>query len=249
MIDKLHTAFIKTRNNKMFEIFIIAVIIIASINIGVRTYDVHESVIDVIFIIDIIITLIFIMEIAIRIIAEDKWQDFFKSGWNVFDITIIIFSVIPLEFSEGILVVRLLRIFRVLRLISFIPELRNLIDSLFASLQKISYITLLMFIIFYIYANAGSLMFSHINYELWGNMHNSLLTLFRIITFEDWTDIMYETLKVYPSSWIYYITFIFLIAFIFLNMMIGAILNQMSKDTNDDVEDKLDKILSKLDKK
>jgi voltage-gated sodium channel len=42
-----------------------------------------------------------------------------------------------------------------------------------------------------------------------------MLTLFRVATFEDWTDVMYETMAVYPLSWIYYLTFIFVIAFIF----------------------------------
>ena len=41
---------------------------------------------------------------------------------------------------------------------------------------------------------------------------------------------MYETMAVYPISWIYYLTFIFLTAFIFLNMMVGTILEVMSSE-------------------
>jgi len=43
-----------------------------------------------------------------------------------------------------------------------------------------------------------------------------------VATFEDWTDVMYETMKAYRLSWIYYLSFIFIVAFIFLNMMIGT---------------------------
>jgi len=57
-----------------------------------------------------------------------------------------------------------------------------------------------------------------------------MLTLFRVATFEDWTDVMYETMAVYPTSWIFYLSFIFLTAFIFLNMMVGTILEVMSEE-------------------
>jgi len=87
-----------------------------------------------------------------------------------------------------------------------------------------------MFIIFYIYGALGSLFFSRINETLWGDVSISMLTLFRVATFEDWTDVMYETMEVHPLSWIYYLTFIFLTAFVFLNMMVGAILEVMQAE-------------------
>jgi voltage-gated sodium channel len=76
----------------------------------------------------------------------------------------------------------------------------------------------------------GSIFFEHINPELWNNISISMLTLFRIATFEDWTDIMYETMAVYPMSWIFYLTFIFIVAFVFLNMMIGIVLETLQKE-------------------
>ena len=57
-----------------------------------------------------------------------------------------------------------------------------------------------------------------------------MLTLFRVMTFEDWTDVMYETMDVYSISWIYYLTFIFLSAFAFLNMVIGIVVNVIEEE-------------------
>jgi len=74
------------------------------------------------------------------------------------------------------------------------------------------------------------LLFHQINEVLWGDVSISMLTLFRVATFEDWTDVMYETMAVHPISWIYYLSFIFLTAFIFLNMMVGTILEVMSEE-------------------
>jgi voltage-gated sodium channel len=57
-----------------------------------------------------------------------------------------------------------------------------------------------------------------------------MLTLFRVMTFEDWTDVMYETMAVYPLSWIYYLSFIFFTAFAFLNMVIGIVVNVLDEE-------------------
>ena len=127
---------------------------------------------------------------------------------------------------------RLIRVFRVLRLVSLIPELRVLISAFLLALPRMGYVSLLMFIIFYIYAAAGSFFFETINPELWSNISISMLTLFRVATFGglDRTDVMYETMEVYPLSWIYYITFIFIVAFVFLNMMIGIVLETLQRE-------------------
>jgi len=75
-------------------------------------------------------------------------------------------------------------------------------------------------------------MFSEINPVLWGDIAISMLTLFRIMTFEDWTDILYETMEVYRFSWLFYLSFIFFTAFTFLNMVIGIVVNVMEDERN-----------------
>jgi voltage-gated sodium channel len=57
-----------------------------------------------------------------------------------------------------------------------------------------------------------------------------MLTLFRVMTFEDWTDVMYETMEVYPFSWAFYLSFIFLTTFAFLNMVIGIVVNVLEEE-------------------
>ena len=125
---------------------------------------------------------------------------------------------------------RLVRIFRVLRMVSIIPELRLLLNSLLKALPQLGYVVLLMFIIFYIDAAIGATLFETINPVLWGDISRAMLTLFRVMTFEDWTDVMYETMEVYPMSWAFYISFIFLSAFAFLNMVIGIVVGAMDAE-------------------
>ncbi|WP_296833241.1 ion transporter [Thiomicrospira sp.] len=218
------------RDNKAFEWFVISVIVLSSVVIGAKTYDISPNVLNLLAFLDVTVTLFFLLEILVRMAAERRFWDFFKKGWNIFDFTIVVVSLIPINDSEYALLARMLRLFRVLRLISFIPEMRVLVNALLIAIPRIGYVALLMFVIFYLYAVVGSFIFAPINEFLWGDLGAALLTLFRVATFEDWTDVMYETMEVYPYSWIYYLTFIFMSTFIFLNMMIGIVVSVLDEE-------------------
>ncbi|MGM0692914.1 MAG: ion transporter [Pseudomonadota bacterium] len=224
--------FERLRAHKAFELTVIAIIVVSALLIGAKTYEEEVSPFQQwLLVMDVAVTVFFLVEILIRMAAEKRLRDFFRKGWNIFDFLIVTASLIPLDDSEMVLLARLLRIFRVLRLVSMIPELRMLMAALIKSIPRMGYVALLMFIIFYIYAALGSFLFAEVDDFLWGNISIAMLTLFRIATFEDWTDVMYATQEVYAWSWIYYLTFIFLTAFIFLNMMIGIVLDVMQKES------------------
>lgn len=227
---KLEQTFSKVRSNRIFEMFVIGIIIFSALVVGVKTYDIPPSVSQAVVILDWLITIIFLVEITIRFLGEENKRHFFKSGWNIFDTLIVLVSIVPIDNSEMAVVGRLVRIFRVLRMVSIIPELRVLLNSLIKALPQLGYVMLLMFIIFYIYAAVGSTFFSQINPVLWGDIALSMLTLFRVMTFEDWTDVMYETMTVYPLSWTFYLSFIFFTAFAFLNMVIGIVVSALEKE-------------------
>ena len=220
----------RLRSHRAFEAFIIIIIIASALLVGVKTYPIPEWMILVIDGLDLLITLIFVVEISVRFLGESRKQDFFKNGWNIFDTLIVAVSLIPIDDTDMALVARLIRVFRVLRMISIIPELRILLNSLLQALPRLGYVAALIFIIFYIYAATGSLFFEKINPTLWGNIAVSMLTLFRVMTFEDWTDVMYETMAVYSFSWIFYLSFIFLTTFAFLNMVIGSVVNVLEEE-------------------
>lgn len=231
--NSFQSLFDNIRSNKLFEVFVISVIVFSAVMIGAKTYDIPVSVLRFIEWLDWFITLFFLLEIAIRFLGERHKKDFFKRGWNIFDTVIVMVSLIPIDDSELAIVGRLIRIFRVLRMVSIIPELRLLLNSLIKALPRLGYVALLMFIIFYIYAAIGSTFFSEINPVLWGDIARSLLTLFRIMTFEDWTDVMYETMEDYGYSWIFYLSFIFFTAFAFLNMIIGIVVNVLDEESRE----------------
>jgi voltage-gated sodium channel len=243
-LKELHETLIYLINNRYFELFMMGIIIFSAMLIGIDTFKLPPIYQDIIFTLDHLITVIFLIEIIARISSYPKPLDFFKDGWNIFDFVIVSMSLIPIDGNDSA-VARLLRIFRILRIITIIPELKAIINSLFRSSKSIMYVAILIFIVFYIFAIVGTVFFKEAPSGLWNDLGTALLTLFRIMTFEGWTDVMYESMKIHPWSWIFYIVFIFLTTFTFLNMIIGIILDSLNEEHKDD-ETKESRLLEEI---
>jgi len=239
---------IKIRESKAFSLLTTFIIIFYAITLGLRTIDSFEHTIfdRVIIMLDHFITFYFFIEILIKISAEKNPLDFFKDGWNIFDFIIVVVTIIPLENTDFAAIARLFRIFRVLRLVTARPQLKKLINVLLNSIPAIFDILLLLFIVFYIYSVLGSFLFQDVNPELWGNFLRSMLTLFKILTLEGWTDIMDKVMVVYPWAWMYFISFIIMASFVLFNLFIAVIINRMQKEHEMEEDKKIDLILEKI---
>ena len=239
---------IQIREARWFSNLTTAIIIIYSSVLGFKTLGENDTELSSLFyVFDYFITIYFLVEILIKMLAEKRFLDFFKSGWNIFDFVIVVVTLIPLDNSTMAAVARLFRIFRVLRLLTARPELKKIIDMLIGAIPSIVDIVILMFIIFYIYAILGNFMFDGVESGLWDDLLIAMLTLFRILTFEDWTDVMYEGMEVYPWSWIYFVSFIILAAFVFYNLFVAVIIGEMEKINSKGMQDEIHEDSMKLD--
>ncbi|MEN8133162.1 MAG: ion transporter [Pseudomonadota bacterium] len=171
----------------------------------------------------------FIIEALLKISAvAPRFRLYFGDGWNLFDFSVIVLSLLPAT-GELAMIARLARLLRVLRLISTLPELRLIVATLMRSIPSMGNIILLMSIIFYIYAIAGFHLFQLNDPEHWGTLGLSLLTLFRVVTLEDWTDVMYTAMEAQPLAWVYFISFIFMGTFVIINLFIAVVLNNLEE--------------------
>ncbi len=168
----------------------------------------------------------FIIEALLKISAvAPRFKLYFGDGWNLFDFSVVVFSLLPAT-GELAMIARLLR---VLRLISTLPELRLIVATLIRSIPSMANIMLLMSIIFYIYAIAGFHLFHLHDPEYWGTLGLSLLTLFRVVTLEDWTDIMYTAMETLPWAWAYFVSFVVIGTFVIINLFIAVVLNNLEE--------------------
>ena len=172
---------------------------------------------------------IFVVEAAIKITAEHPHPSrYFKDGWNVFDFTIVVFCLLPLN-GEWATLGRIIRLLRVLRLMSAVPELRLIVTTLVRSIPSMGHVIVLMSIIFYVYGVAGYHLFHEVDPTHWRNLGISLLSLFRIVTLEDWTDIMYAAMAAYSWAWVYFVSFVVVGTFVVINLFIAVVLNNLDE--------------------
>jgi|TARA_Y100000996_G_scaffold400041_1_gene369652 voltage-gated sodium channel len=238
--------FLSIRNSKVFSGIVIAVIVASAVYAGVSSYDISPQYNVYLDLFDYAITLFFVIEILIRMISERTLIKFFKDGWNVFDFLIVTISLIPINNVESVFVARLLRIIRVLRIITVVPAFRHIIDSLVKSIPRVGFIALLMFIFMYVWGAIGTMFFSSVDPDNWGNIGLALITLVQVATYDDWAAIMGQVTEVYPYAWIFFVSFIIINAVILLNMVIGVIVDVMTggsgidKLINSDNEDSID---------
>lgn len=225
------------KSSKIFQNIVTIVIISSSILVGVSTYNIDGSLLFLINILDHAITVFFIIEILIRFSSESKKQDFFKDGWNIFDSIIVISSIIPTGAGNSIIVLRLLRLARLLRIISFLPELRFVIESLIASLKQSLSILILTFILIYIYAVAGVILFGDIAQGRFETLGEALLALFQIMTLSSWETIMLPLVNIYPYSWIFFVSYVFLSSLIILNLFVAILVDVVAERKKRQIEE------------
>ena len=215
----------KLNSSRIFQFSVISIIILNAVTLGISTYELNLLLKNTIQILDYAITIFFVIEILIRFISEPKKINFFKSGWNIFDTLIVLISLIPIPNNSSFLLLRLLRVFRVLRLISVIPELKKIIEALINSIKKVFYVSLLLFIILYIYATIGSILFGEVIPYRWSDVGVSLITLFQVLTLSSWETVMLPLQEIFWWAWIYFFSFIIICAITMLNLLIAILVD------------------------
>ncbi len=213
-----------------FEYFIVAVILINAAIIGMETsVDFSQRFGSLFQLMNTIILGIFIVEALLKMAAEaPQVQRYFYNGWNIFDFSIIVLALIPFTGNLA-MIARMARLLRVFRLISVIPELRLIVATLVRSIPSMGNIILLMSVIFYIFAVAGQQMYHDHDPKHWGTLGISLLTLFRVVTLEDWTDLMYTAMELNTYHWIFFVSFVVLGTFVIINLFIAIVLNNLDE--------------------
>jgi voltage-gated sodium channel len=221
--------FTKLKESKIFQTAVASVIILSSVIVGVGTYELDSNFKKIIYLSDYAITIFFVIEILIRFFGEKIKTNFFRDGWNIFDLIIVISSLIPSGAGTSVVVLRLLRLMRLLRVISFIPEMRFVIEALLMSLRKSIYVLILIFILLYIYAVAGVILFEQIENSRFSHIGEALLTLVQIMTLSSWETVMLPILDVMPAAWLFFITFVVLSSIIVLNLFVAILVDVVSE--------------------
>jgi len=217
--------------SRPFRGVIIAVILLAGVLAGVETSAAMVAQYGAILkLLDGAVLAIFIIEIVFKLMAHgSRPLDYFRDGWNIFDFTIVALCVLPVG-GQFAAVLRLVRTLRLLRLVSALPKLQLLVGALLKSLSAMGYVGLLLGLIFYIYAVIGIHLFGRQAPEHFGSLPAALMSLFQMITLDNWSDLFSAVRDAAPvPATIYFVSFILLGTMIMLNLFIGIVMNSMAE--------------------
>ncbi len=250
--------FKKTSQAAWFNNFVTAVIVLAGIVVGIETYP---SAVDAfggpLHIINELILWIFVAEVVVKMGAEGSrpWR-YFADPWNIFDFAIVAVCFMPVDASY-VAVLRLARLLRVLKLVRALPRLQILVSALLKSIPSMGYVALLLGLLFYVYSVAAVFLFGANDPIHFRSLPLGMLSLFRVVTGEDWTDVMYiqmygcanygyggnEALCTQSTAYpvfgaLFFVSFMLLGAMVILNLFIGVIMGGMdeAKRENEQME-------------
>ncbi len=130
-----------------FQRVIIALIIVNAAILGLETYPVvMDAVGGMLAVVNGLIIAIFVAEIALRLFAHGL--SFFRNGWNIFDLFVVVVALIPAGGEAGVL-----RVIRVLRLLSAVRSMRLVVAALGASIPGIASIGGLLLMLIYVFSD------------------------------------------------------------------------------------------------
>ncbi len=235
--------------HSIFQAIVIAAILVAGVTVGLQSdTDIEHRYGHWLEALDSLILTLFTIEILIKIGAEGQrpWR-YFQQGWNVFDFVIVAVCYLPLE-GGFLTILRLARLLRIVRLVHFLPKLQVLVNAMLKSMPSMGYVSLLLGLVFYVYAVMGVFLFSDNDPVHFDDLGTALLTLVRLVTLEDWTDVMYtqihgcaivgygmnEELCTHSNgrpfvATIYFVSFVLLGTMVLLNLFIGVIMSSMEE--------------------
>ena len=244
---------------------IMYLIILNSIFLGFKSYDAimlhYGFILDVL---DDVLIFVFVCELMMYIYVFG-YRRCFTDPWYIFDFIVIGIAFVPVVISvlsiffhitdipdlTHFSALRAMRVIRILRLVSIFPEQRKVIQGLLTAIPGIISIGTLLLILLYVSALIATNLYGDDFPSYFGTLQASLFSLFQIMSTEGWPDIARSVIAVHPSAWIFFISFILIATFIVLNLVIGVIVEAMTRDTEKaelaELVNHLNKISEKLD--
>lgn len=217
-------------DSSRFQLIISGVIVANAVVLGLETYPaIEERYADLLTVVNELFYAVFVIELLCRILSYGRqpWN-FFRSGWNVFDFIVIGGALVPSLRAQAE-ILRLLRLARIVRLMRFLPDARIIISTMANALPSIFSMLVLTVLIMFIYGILGSTLFGQDLPNEWGNIGQSMLTLFVLLTLENFPVYLADAQPYSPFATIFFISYVMIAGFVVLNLVVGIVIGAMEK--------------------
>lgn len=217
-------------DSERFQIFIGSIIVANAIVLGMETYSgLMQDYGSILTTLNTAFYLVFLAELITRIASYGlrPWN-FFRDGWNIFDFIVIGGALIP-AVREQATVLRLLRLARIVRLMRFLPDARVLILTITKATPSVLSMAVLTILLLFIYGIVGWTLFGEAMPEQWGNVGTAMLTLFVLLTLENFPTYLADASAISPWATVFFLSYVLLAAFIIVNLLIGVVISAMER--------------------
>lgn len=248
---KSRYSFYNMINLKHYQYFVQIILILNFVSLVL--YDENKKKSTVFHILFIIIGTLQLSEVLIYIYLYRT--KYFLNKWNIF-LLIASIAYIPSLFASylepicGKRIMRLifgLRVLSLFRIIEKVAVLKKLILKLLLSWRLLLHMLFLLFIVIIIYALLGVILFKHVTkgevvneFNNFKNLFYALQTLFKCLTREEWTNLVFDMRKTPPNctvnedcgseyAYLYFISFTVFNTYIIFNMFILILLQQFEE--------------------
>lgn len=226
---------------------ITALIIFNAVVLGALTYrsTLSPDLVSLLNFIDSAITWLFVAEISLKLYVYRT--QFFKEGWNLFDISVVGVSLIP--GASAFSVLRALRVLRVLRLLRFVPMMKRITEALLKSIPGMGAILAVIALVIYVGAVMATDLFGQTDdpevVQMFGTLPDSALSLFQVMTMDGWR---FEVLQKVmddgnPFAWIFFLIFIFIASFAILNLFIALIVDALTTEQKAALDEQIEEAI------
>lgn len=217
-------------DSNRFQLVISSIIILNAVVLGLETYPgIEEQYGQTLSLINEVFYIVFVIELVCRIASYGKqpWN-FFRSGWNIFDFVVIGGALVPALRTQAE-ILRLLRLARIVRLMRFLPDARVIIATMANALPSIFSMLVLTILIMFIYGILGWTLFGQDLPDQWGNISTSMLTLFVLLTLENFPTYLGEAQPFSPFANLFFVSYVLIAGFVVLNLVVGIVIGAMEK--------------------
>ncbi len=210
---------------------IVTAIVLNGIVLGLQTFDEFSpGTYHMLNLIDRSFLAFFVIEIALRFIAEGcRPVKYFRNGWNTFDTVVILLAVLPF-IAANASVLRMIRVLRIARLARVMPDVAVLLDGLRRVAKPAASLMALTALMVFLYGMVGTFLFGDTVPQRFGNIANSMLPLFELLTLEGWNDTLHELLDAH--GWLggaYTISFVLIGTYVVINLMVGVVISGLDE--------------------
>ena len=230
----------KLVHTRAFDNLILSCIVVNALFLSLEHHNMPQTLVNFLFVSNIVFTVIFTLEMVLKILGLGISK--YVSDWfNLFDATIVVFSLLDLflpESNSSVTALRTFRLLRVFKLFKFLTGLRELLDTVLSTLTDLRYFSLILTLFVFIYALIGTqyfqgrFTFTDENGEEYTARANfdtffwSLITVFQILTGENWNEVLYDGIK--GSGWLSSLYFVscfmfgnYIILSLFMAILLG----------------------------